>query len=125
MKKISRAIAKNRVLILIISVLLIFPSIYGFASTKVNYDLLTYLPEELDTMKAQKILNEKFDSGSTSMLIVENMETKDIVDLKEKVSEVKGVQKVVWVNDILDTSVPKEICLKALVKYFIVMIQLC
>ncbi|WP_454053274.1 efflux RND transporter permease subunit [Clostridium sp. Marseille-Q7071] len=118
MKKISRAIAKNRVLILILSVLLIFPSLYGFISTRVNYDLLTYLPEELDTMKAQKILNEKFDSGSMSMLIIENMETKDIVDLKEKVSKIEGVQKVLWVNDILDTSVPKEILPESFSKVF-------
>lgn len=109
MKKISQLIAKNRVLILIIAIILLIPSAIGYFNTKVNYDILSYLPNDLETREAQKILKDEFDCGSLAMLIVEGMDNKDVAKLKEKVEVVDGVSEVIWINDALDISVPKEI----------------
>ncbi|WP_138203850.1 efflux RND transporter permease subunit [Haloimpatiens lingqiaonensis] len=109
MKKFGRFIAKNRILVVIISILLMFPALYGMISTRINYDLLTYLPQNLDSMKGQEILDKKYSDAATSMLIIEDMEPKDIVKIKEKVSKVEGVNKVIWIDDVLDTTIPKEI----------------
>ena len=109
MKKISQLIAKNRVLILIIAIILLIPSAIGYFNTKVNYDILSYLPNDLETREAQKILKDEFDCGSLAMLIVEGMDNKGVAKLKEKVEVVDGVSEVIWINDALDISVPKEI----------------
>lgn len=109
MKKISQLIAKNRVLILIIAIILLIPSAIGYFNTKVNYDILSYLPNDLETREAQKILKDEFDCGSLAMLIVEGMDNKDVAKLKEKVEVVDVVSEVIWINDALDISVPKEI----------------
>ncbi|MGV8982259.1 efflux RND transporter permease subunit [Clostridium sp.] len=109
MNKFGHFIAKNRVLILIVFTLLLIPSVIGMVNTRINYDLLTYLPQSLDSMKGQNVLDKTFSNAATSMLIVEDMEAKDVLKIKEKVARVKGVEKVIWIDDILDTSVPKEI----------------
>ena len=109
MEKISRAIAKNRIFILIVAIVLLIPSAIGYFNTKVNYDILSYLPNDLETREAQKILKDEFDCRSLAMLIVEGMDNKDVSKLKEKVSDVDGVSEVIWIDDALDTSVPKEI----------------
>ena len=109
MEKISRAIAKNRIFILIVAIVLLIPSAIGYFSTKVNYDILSYLPNDLETREAQKILKDQFDCGSLAMLIVEGMDNKDVSELKEKVSDADGVSEVIWIDDALDISVPKEI----------------
>ena len=109
MEKISRAIAKNRIFILIVAIVLLIPSAIGYFTTKVNYDILSYLPNDLETREAQKILKDEFDCGSLAMLIVEGMDNKDVSKLKEKVADVDGVSEVIWIDDALDISVPKEI----------------
>ena len=109
MRKLSQIIAKNRVVILVLAFILIIPSAFGYFSTKVNYDILSYLPSDLETRQAQSILKEQFGCGSLAMLIVEGMENKDVEKLKEKVEGVKGVNEVIWINDALDISVPIEI----------------
>lgn len=109
MEKISRAIAKNRIFILIVAIVLLIPAAIGYFTTKVNYDILSYLPNDLETREAQKILKDEFDCGSLAMLIVEGMDNKDVSKLKEKVSEVDGVSEVIWIDDAFDISVPKEI----------------
>src|SRR5690606_37523764 len=103
MNKFGLVIAKNRVLVMIIATLLLLPSFYGLAKTKVNYDILTYLPEKLDSVKGQRILSDDFKNSGLSFLIVENMESKDVEKLKHKISNVEGVEKVIWVNDFVDT----------------------
>ena len=108
MRKFGKFIAKNRVMVMIIAVLLIFPSIYGMIMTKVNYDMLTYVPKNYDSVKGQKILDEQFSNAANSMLIIEKMQWKDIVELKDKISRVDGVEKVIWVNDIINSDIPKE-----------------
>ncbi len=105
--KFGHFVAKNRLLILIIGVVLLIPSIFGFIGTRINYDLLTYLPEELESTQGQKILDETFHNAATSMLIIENTEASDILKLKEKISSVDGVDSVIWRDDMLDVTVPK------------------
>lgn len=109
MKRFGRFIAKNRVLIFIIALVLLIPSFYGMAITKVNYDMLSYLPKNMDSVKGQNILNDTFSNAASSMLIVQNMESKDVVKLKDKISKIGGVNKVIWTDDLIDTSIPKEI----------------
>lgn len=108
-KKFGDFIVKHRVLVIILSVLLLIPSFIGMAKTKINYDMLEYLPQELDSMKGQQILDKTFSNAASSMLIIENMESKDILKLKEEISEIEGVDTTIWISDILDESVPKDI----------------
>lgn len=109
MKKLSQMIAKNRVIVIVLSLILLIPSIFGYFKTKVNYDILSYLPSDLETRQAQAILKEKFGCGSLAMLMVDNMENKDVEKLKKKVEGVEGVNEVIWINNFLDISVPMEI----------------
>lgn len=109
MKKITRFITRNRIGILVVAFLLIIPAIYGLIRTKINYDILTYLPKNLDSMKGQKILDKTFSDAATSMLIIENMESKDVVKIKEKAKKVKGVDNIIWVDDITNITIPKQI----------------
>ncbi len=109
MAKISKKIAESRVIILVLAFLLLIPSVLGFIKTKINYDILSYLPDDLETVRAEEILKRDFDCGSLSMLIVEGMEDKDVAKIKEKVEKIPGVQKVLWINDVLDSPIPKDI----------------
>ncbi|GAA0767080.1 MMPL family transporter [Clostridium subterminale] len=109
MTKISKKIAESRVVILVVAFLLLIPSVLGFIKTKINYDILSYLPDDLETVRAEEILKRDFDCGSLSMLIMEGMEDKDVAKIKEKVEKIEGVQKVLWINDVLDSPIPKEI----------------
>ncbi len=109
MQKLCKKIAESRKFILVIAIVLLIPSAIGALKTKINYDLLSYLPEELDTMKAQEILKDNFNSGTISMLIVENMDSKDVVDLKNKITKVPSVEKAIWIDDLADITVPQDI----------------
>ena len=81
---IGKFVVKHRILIVIASILLCIPSLFGYINTDINYDILVYLPEDIDTMKGQDILAEDFDMGSFAMCVVENMSSKDVLDLEEK-----------------------------------------
>lgn len=109
MKRFGMFIAKKRILVLIISILLLIPSLYGIAMTRINYDILTYLPKELDSMKGQKILDEVFQNASTGMLVIEDMESKDILNIKDKIADIDGVEDILWIDDMVDVSIPNEI----------------
>ncbi len=109
MNKFGLFVAKHRKMVLIIATLLLLPSIYGAVKTKINYDILTYLPNSLESVQGQKIMNEVFNSSATSMLVIENMEAKDVVKIKDKISQVEGVENVVWVDDFVDIAIPKYI----------------
>lgn len=108
MVKVAKWIAKHRILILIIGFLLVIPSAIGMAKTKVNYDLLSYLPEHLETIKGQDILVDEYGMGAFSMVVVENMEMKDVQKLEEKFSDVPHVKEVLWYGDVADISLPVE-----------------
>ncbi|WP_041737413.1 MMPL family transporter [Caldicellulosiruptor owensensis] len=109
MRKFGLFIAKHRKLVLIVAVLLLIPSVYGFITTKINYDILTYLPKDLDSTKGQEILDKDFKQAALSMLIVKgNMNISDIQKMKEKISRIDGVEKVIWIDDFLDPTIPKD-----------------
>lgn len=109
MNKFGKAIVKLRIPILIISILLLIPAVFGFLKTRINYDILSYLPKDIETMKGQDILAEDFGTGAFSLFIVEGMEDKDIVELKKKVEAVDYVESVVWYDSIMDISIPDTI----------------
>ena len=106
--KLSRAIVRLRVPIVILTLILMVPSLLGMLNTRVNYDMLTYLPDSMDTVKGQKILLDEFDKGAFSFIILEDMPDKDVADLKAKVEQVDQVASVLWYNNIADISIPKE-----------------
>ncbi|KNF07966.1 putative exporter of the RND superfamily [Gottschalkia purinilytica] len=109
MKGLSSFIAHHRKTVLVIALLLIIPSIFGMIKTDINYDLLTYLPDNLDSVKGQDIVDEVFGKAATGMLVVEGMDSRDVEKVKEKVEKVEGVKQVTWITDITDLSIPKEI----------------
>lgn len=118
MKKPARFIVKHRVLILVAAVLLLIPSVLGYMATYVNYDILSYLPEEVESMQGQKLLENDFELASTAMVVVDKMEPKDVQKLKEKIAAVEGVKQVLWVDDIADITIPKEILPEDFRKFF-------
>ncbi len=108
MQRFAKAVVKLRVPILILAFLLLIPSGIGYINTKVNYDMLSYLPEEIDTMKGQDILKEEFGTGAFSMFVVEGMEEKDVSALKAKIEQVDHVKDVIWYDSVMDLSIPME-----------------
>ena len=118
MVKVGKWIAKHKVLVLLIGLLLVFPSMIGIAKTRVNYDLLSYLPETLETVKGQDIMVDEFGMGAFSMVVVENMEMKDIQKLEDEFSQVEHVKDVLWYDDVADISLPVEMIPKDLREAF-------
>ena len=108
MHKVAKAICKHRKLILIIALLLLIPSIIGMKATRINYDILVYLPEDIETIKGENILSEDFDMGGFSVVLLEDMSTKDIVKLEEKIRKIDNVEKVVSIADVLGSNIPVE-----------------
>lgn len=102
----GKKIVKYRVVILILGILLLIPSAMGYFKTRVNYDILYYLPDSIDTMKGQDILMEDFGKGAFAMEVVEGMSTKETAGLKEKIEGVEGVADVIWYDSLMDISVP-------------------
>ena len=100
MERISKWIAKHSKIILLLAIILIIPAVFGYLKTDVNYDILSYLPEETSTMQAEKILKDDFGCGSVAMLIVEDMPDKDVAKIKDKVAKLDGVKKALWVDEI-------------------------
>ena len=109
MKRLSEFIVKKRNIILVIAVLLLIPSAIGYARTKVNYDLLSYLPSDAESMIAQTSLSDDFELASIGMLVVEHMPDKNVAKLKEEIKQIDGVKDVLWRGDVIDLSIPKEI----------------
>lgn len=108
MQKLSELICKHRKAVLIIALLLLIPSLLGMAATRVNYDILVYLPDDIETLQGQKILQNDFNMGSFSIVVLENMNTKDIQDLENKFREFDTVEKVVGLTDIIGTNFPVD-----------------
>ena len=108
MVKVGKKIVKFRVPILILSIILLIPAVWGYVNTRINYDVLTYLPEDIETMQGQEIMTNDFGIGAFSMLMVDGMEDKEIVKLKEKVEKVDGVENVLWYDSLADISVPQK-----------------
>ena len=107
--RFSKAVVKCRIPILIIAIALLIPSVLGMAGTRINYDMLDYLPADMDTVIGQNELMEDFGKGAFSMLVIENMPEKDIAELEQKIKQVDHVDSVVWYDSIADLSVPMQL----------------
>jgi len=107
--KFSRFISNHDKFVVIVGILLLIPSIFGYAATKINYDILSYLPQNLESTQGEKVLDEVFSDASTGILIVDGMEGKEVDKLKEKIKKINGVSDALWLYDALDLSVPQDI----------------
>ncbi len=107
--KLGEWIAKCRILILIVSALLLVPSVLGIIKTRVNYDLLSYLPDSLETVEGQNIMVDEFGTGAFSMCVIEGMPMKEVQKLADEFKEVDHVKNVLWYGEVMDISVPTEI----------------
>lgn len=116
--RFSKAVVKHRVLILILTALLMIPSVLGMIGTRINYDMLDYLPGDMDTVKGQEALLEDFGKGAFSLIIVEDMPDKEVADLCEKIQGVEHVETVLWYSTLADISIPKDILPDALYDEF-------
>ncbi len=107
--RFSKTVVKLRIPILILAVLLMIPSVMGMAATRINYDMLDYLPADMDTVIGQKELMDDFGKGAFSFIIVENMKNKDVAALKEQIEQVDHVDTVIWYDSLMDLSVPMQL----------------
>ncbi|MGM9599157.1 MAG: RND family transporter [Faecousia sp.] len=109
MKRFGQAVVRHRVLILVLAILLLIPSVLGMQATRINYDMLDYLPADMETVQGQQILLDDFGKGAFSFIIIEDMPQKDVALLKERIEQVEHVETVLWYDSILDISVPMEL----------------
>lgn len=107
--RFSKAVVRGRVAILILTVLLMIPAVFGMLETQINYDMLNYLPDDMDTVIGQNALLEDFGKGAFSFIVVENMPEKDVAALQEKLESVEHVETVLWYNSLMDTSIPMQL----------------
>ena len=114
----SKAVVKYRIPILILTVILMIPSVIGMINTRVNYDMLTYLPSDMETVIGQNELLKDFDKGAFTFLIFEDMPNKDVAKLKEKVEAIDHVDTVLWYDSLADLSIPMELLPDAVFKEF-------
>lgn len=118
MKVLSKGIVKCRVLIFIAAIALLIPSAVGYFKTRVNYDILSYLPKDIETMQGQEILLDQFGVGGFSMFLVQGMEMKDTISMKEKIEKVDCVDAVLWYDSLADVRIPMEMLPKELYEAF-------
>lgn len=107
--RFSKAVVRGRVAILILTVILMIPAVFGMLETRINYDMLNYLPDDMDTVIGQNALLEDFGKGAFSFIVVENMPEKDVAALQEKLESVEHVETVLWYNSLMDTSIPMQL----------------
>ena len=107
--KFGNAVVRYRIPILIITLILLVPSVFGMLGTRINYDMLTYLPSEMDTMKGQALLKEDFGKGAFTFIVAEDMPEKDVAKLKRKIEGIAHVESVLWYDSVADLSIPIEI----------------
>lgn len=108
MIRFGKFIAKHCRLILVICLLLLIPSTYGIMKTRINYDVLSYLPDTLETVNGQNILLDEFGMGAFSMVVVEDMDMKDVQKLETKLEAIEHVKDVLWYDDAMDLNVPTQ-----------------
>ena len=107
--RFSKAVVKFRIPIIILALILAVPSVLGMIGTRINYDMLDYLPDTMDTVVGQQKLMDDFGKGAFSFIIVEDMPDKDVSALKQKIEKVDHVETVLWYDSLVDISVPKEL----------------
>lgn len=109
MKRFGRKVVQFRIPILLVCMLLLIPTFWGYANTRVNYDILSYLPKDIETMAGQDILVDEFGTGAFSMFVVEGMAPKDVSELRRKMEQVDHVEKVLWYDSAVDLAIPMEV----------------
>lgn len=120
MQKFSKFVVKNKTIILLISLIMIIPSIIGYVGTKTNYDILVYLPSDIETLKGQNILKDDFNMGAFSVSLVDNsISEKDLIELENKIRNIDCVTNVVSINDITGTTIPLEMIPKKLLDHVV------
>lgn len=119
MIKFGKGVVKFRIPILILSLLLLIPSVFGIVHTRVNYDILSYLPGDIETMVGQDILVDEFGTGAFSLCVVEGMEWKDVSALKKQMEEVEHVSSVIWYDSLADLSLPMEVIPESFREFFV------
>ena len=117
-RKISQFISRRPKTILLIATLLLIPAIVCYLATNVNYDILTYLPEDLESVRGERILDETFNDAAMAMIVTEDYELRDVSRMKAEIREVDGVRQVMWVDDIADVSIPESMLPKILSSVF-------
>ena len=118
MQRFASTVVNNKRLIFIISLILLIPTIFGFIITPVNYDILTYLPEDMDSVKGEHIFADEFNKGAFAMIMVDDMKYKDVAKLKQKIEKVDSVADVIWYDSVVDVSVPTDILPKSVYEVF-------
>lgn len=108
MNRFGKTVVRLRVTILIMAVLLLVPATIGYFKTRINYDVLTYLPKNIETMKGQKILANDFGTGAFSLVVIEGKKDKEVVEMKKKIENVDHVKAVLWYDSFMDISIPEE-----------------
>lgn len=108
MKKAAGFISNHNILIFFVGLLLLIPAIIGYLNTRINYDILVYLPDEVDTIKGENILTDEFSLGSYAFVMYDTKSNYDVLKLEEKIKRIEGVNKVLSIADVLDTTIPKE-----------------
>lgn len=116
MQKIGNFVCKHKTLIIIITLLLLIPSLFGYVKTKINYDILVYLPSDIETLKGEEILTEDFNMGAFAMLTLDNMSDKEVLSLKENILDIDSVTNVLSINDLTGTTIPLEMLPKELIE---------
>ena len=116
--RFAKAVVKHRIPILILTVILMIPSVIGMINTRVNYDMLTYLPSDMETVIGQNELLKDFDKGAFTFLIFEDMPNKDVAKLKEKIEAIDHVDTVLWYDSLADLSIPMELLPDSVFKEF-------
>ena len=118
MIKFGKGVVKYRILILILAFALLVPAGISFINTRINFDILSYLPGEIETMKGQDILVEEFGTGAISFVVIEDMNDKDVETLAGNIEELEGVKEVIWYGTVADFSIPREILPDNLYEFF-------
>ena len=118
MIQFAKKLVHHRKFIVFLAFILLIPSTIGIVKTRINYDILSYLPDSLETVKGQDIMVDQFGAGAYSMIIVEDMNLHDVQKLKQKLEKVNHVDKIIWYDDIADLSVPKEMLPEKVRKVF-------
>lgn len=108
MERTARFVVKKRGFVLAVACILLFISVFGVIGTRINYDILSYLPSDLESMEGEQYLENDFNLAATAMITVEGMPASQLVDMKDEISQVDGVSNAFWISDVIDTSVPKE-----------------
>lgn len=106
--RFGKWITRHKALVLLLALILAVPSLFGYVSTRINYDVLSYLPDSLETVSGQDTMVDEFGMGAFSMIVVEDMEKRDVVGLKEKLEQVDHVENIIWYDDLVDITVPEE-----------------